>query len=144
MDFDSIRPILSGAVGGAIAIWLGSRWQRRQPQHAQLSNDELLHSHRLAVYLASGVFFAGIIAGITMYAFADFAKNDWLPLGLGVGGGCLASLLVLTIVPLVTGQSIRDAYAAFAISEKSSPTLVYGLLGLGTLAFLWAVASLAT
>ena len=144
MDFYSIRPIFTGLAGGAIAIWLGSRWQRRQPTEIQQSNADLLHSHRLTVYLASIFFFAGILAGIAMYTFGHFAKNDWRPLGLGVGGGCAAAVLILFLVPVIRGQSIKGAYAAFAISEKTSPLPIYFALGTGVLAFAWALVDSTT
>ena len=142
MDFDNIRPIVSGILGGAVALWLGSLWEGRQSRTARRSNERLLRSHRLAVYLASGCFFAGLLFGVTLYPLAGFAQTDWRPLGLGFGGGCLAALLVLTAMPVLTGGRIRDAFAAFAVSERSPALFIYAILGGGVLAFLLALVSL--
>jgi len=142
MDFDSLRPVLSGIVGGSIAIWIGARWQRRQSSADRRSSQLLARSHKLASILASALFFSGLIAAIALYKIAGFENTDWVPFALGAGGGCFAAMLVLALVPFVRGQSIKESYLAFANSQQSSPLVVYAILGFGSVGCFFALAKL--
>jgi hypothetical protein len=142
MDFQHLRPILSGLVGGLVAIGVGMWWQRRQPEKLRRSRQLIFESHKVAVYLASFLCFAGLIAGLSLYQYAGFKNTDWVPLGLGFGGGVTAATLTLVILPLLTGRSVRQAFIAFAESEQAPPVLIYAILALGVLLFVWTLARL--
>jgi hypothetical protein len=142
MDFQHLRPILSGVIGGAIAIGVGVWWQRRQPEDLRRARQAIFENHKIAVYLASFLCFAGIVAGLMLYQYAGFENTDLAPLGLGFGGGLTAAVLTLVILPVITGRSVRQAFIAFAESEQVSPVLIYAILGLGVLGFVWTLASL--
>ena len=115
MEFDSLRPILSGLAGGAIATWLTSRWSRRLPSRYGLkSRDLLLRQHRASAYCANVLFFLGLCLGIALYPLGGFSDSDWRPLGLGFGAASVAPLLALPVVSFLTGRSAREAYVAFA------------------------------
>ena len=144
MDFESIRPVLSGIVGGGIALWLGARWQRRQSSFERQSSQSLARTHKLASILASVLFFSGLITAIALYKVAEFESTDWIPFALGAGGGCLAALVALALVPLSRGQSVKDSYLAYAASQQSSPFVVYSILGVGSMGCLFAMAKLLT
>ena len=49
-------------------------------------------------------------------------------LALGVGIGSIGALLVLPACALLGRRSPKEAYAAFAIAQKTPPVLVYGIL----------------
>lgn len=142
MDFDSVRPILSGIVGGGIALWLAARWQRRQSSAERRSSEALGRTHRLASIIASVLFFSGLIFAIALYKIGGFKSTDWAPLGLGVGGGCFAALIALGLVPLIRRQSIKDSFLAFAASEQASPLAIYVILASGSVGFFFAAAKL--
>jgi hypothetical protein len=143
MDFQDLRPILSGVIGGAIAIGVGVWWQRRQPEDLRRARQAIFENHKIAVYLASFLCFAGIVAGLMLYQYAGFKNTDLAPLGLGFGGGLTAATLTLVILPSITGRSVRQAFIAFAESEQVPPVLIYAILGLGVLLFVGTLASLA-
>src|SRR5690606_18476605 len=68
MDFDSIRPVISGLIGASVAVWLTSRWQKSLPKHlAGKSNEDLARRHKLAVLVANALFFIGLGIGLAMY-----------------------------------------------------------------------------
>lgn len=143
MEFDAIRPILSGVIGGAIATWLAGRWAKRLPSHlGSKSREQLLHQHRTAVFVANALFFLGLCIGIALYPLGGFASTDWRPFGLGVGIASLSPLLALPLVSVLKGQSPRGAYVAFAWGQGSPLSVTYGLLGAGSVTFFWAAARL--
>ncbi|MBP1475393.1 hypothetical protein J7I44_13855 [Frateuria sp. MAH-13] len=145
MEFDSIRPILSGLTGGAIATWLLSRWARSLPRgYRSKSREQLLREHRVAVYAANGLFMAGILLSLAMYKLGGYASNDPWPLAMGFGAASAAPLLALAIIPALTGRSIREAYVAFAWGQGSPIWATYGILGVGLLALAWGLAKLGT
>src|SRR5688572_23666638 len=76
MEFDSIRPVISGVVGGIIATWLTSRWARNLPaSYNGRSRDVLLRQHRPAIWTANVLFFVGLCFGVALYRIGSFANT---------------------------------------------------------------------
>lgn len=143
MEFDSIRPAISGVIGGIIASWLTSRWARNLPSHYKgWSRNYLLRRHRPAIWTANALFFIGLCSGIALYPMGGFANTDWRPLLLGFGLASVLPLLALAFVSLLSGRNLNEAYVAFALGHGSPLWATYGILGAGTVAFFFALASL--
>ena len=145
MDFDAIRPIFSGLIGGVIAIWLTTKMSRWIPDTFNSKTpDELLAQHRIAVRAANALFFLGLVIGIALYKVAGFADTDWRPLAWGFGLSSVMPLIGLPVISAVMGRSPKEAYVAFAVGQKTPFFVTYGILGLGVVAFFLALASLGT
>lgn len=145
MDFESIRPILSGLLGGILAILFCNALSRWVPQICNgKSAETLIRENRVAIWLANALLFAGLLASIAIYQVGFLLNDDWRGGGLGAGGGCIVALAMLPVVALVTGHSPKEAYVAYAISQRTPITLLYGILVLGVVLFATAVASLIT
>jgi hypothetical protein len=145
MEFDSIRPVISGVIGGVIATWLTSRWARKLPtSYNRKSRSALLKQHRPAIWTANIVFFAGLVFGVALYRIGGFANTDWRPLLWGFGLASVLPLLALAVVSFISGRSAKEAYVAFAWGQGSPIWATYGILGAGVVAFAFAVASLGT
>jgi hypothetical protein len=143
MEFESVRPVVSGVVGGLLAILFCHALSRWVPQVCNgKSAATLLRQYRVAIWLANGLFFLGLLAGIGVYWLGFFPNDDWRGLALGAGGGSIAALAVIAALTLVTGGSPKEAYVAYAISQKTPVALVYGILMLCAASFAAAVASL--
>ena len=99
-------------------------------------------THKVTVYLANFLCFAGLVSSLLFYKYGGYENNSWTPLGLGAGGGCVAALLTLLILPLVTGRSIKHAFIPFAQSEGGPVFLTFGIMGAGVVGFLFALAGL--
>jgi hypothetical protein len=129
MDFESYRPILSGLVGGLIATWLAARWAKTLPQtFSGKSNDQLLREHRLAIWLANGLFLAGLGISLAMYQFGNYSSTDGTPLLLGFGFSGFMPILALLIIPIARNQRPAEAYYAFSVSQNSPMGVTYGIL----------------
>lgn len=145
MEFESIRPVLSGVAGGIIATWLTSRWSRRLPsRHNGKSRDALLRQNRPAIWTANTLFFLGLIFGVALYRIGGFDNTDWRPLGLGFGLASVLPLLAIFIVSILSGRDPRAGYVAFSFGQGMPLWATYGLLGAGSVAFVFALTSLAT
>lgn len=143
MDFDSIRPVLSGVVGGMIATWLTSRWARNLPnRYNGSSRDALARRHRPAIWTANGMFFLGLFLGLALYRIGGFASTDWRPLLWGFGLASVLPLLAIPCVSVLAGRGVKEAYVAFALGQGSPLWATYGILAAGVVAFVFAVASL--
>lgn len=143
MDFESIRPLFSGLVGGLLAILFCHVLSRWVPQVCNgKSAATLIRENRAAIWLANGFFFGGLLAGIAIYQLGFLPSDDWRGLALGAGGGSLAALGALAVLAFVTGHSPKEAYVAYAVSQKTPVVLVYGILMLCIASFAAAVASL--
>ena len=143
MDLESIRPVFSGLVGGLLAILFCHALSRWVPQVCNgKSAATLVRENRAAIWLANGFFFGGLLAGIAIYQFGFLPGDDWRGLALGAGGGSLAALGALAVLAFVTGRSPKEAYVAYAVSQKTPVVLVYGILMLCTASFAAAAASL--
>jgi hypothetical protein len=145
MDFDAIRPVLSGVVGGAIATWLTARLARNLPSHYGSKPRELLAKrHRPAIWVANALFFVGLLSALALYKWGGFADTDWRPLLLGSGLASVLPLAALPLVSVVCGRSVKEAFVAFAWGQGSPIWATYGILGAGVVAFVFAVAALGT
>lgn len=143
MDFESVRPVFSGLCGGLLAILFCHALSRWVPQVCNGKNAAtLIRENRAAIWLANGLFFGGLLAGIAFYQFGFFPRDDWRGLALGAGGGSLAALGSLAMLAFVTGRSPKEAYVAYAVSQQTPVVLVYGILMLCIASFAAAVASL--
>ena len=145
MEFESIRPAISGVLGGMIATWLTARWARNLPSSYNFKSLEaLLKQHRPTIWVANILFFAGIICGVALYPMGDFADTDPRPLLWGFGLASVLPLLAIALISLVSGRNIKEAYVAFALGQGSPLWATYGILGAGVVAFIFAVAGLGT
>jgi len=126
VEFSDIRPIISGLVGGLVAIGLAKSWERWVPK---ASGDKpaayLLDTYRGAIRIANGLLACGGVAALSLYWLGWFDEHQWQPLGLGFGGGSTAALLALAVLPLVWGGAPRDAFVAYAISQRAPAWLLY-------------------
>lgn len=132
VNFDDIRPVFSGLVGGAIAVWLSNRLSRWMPSALDgKSAQALVDENRSAIRFANFASLFGILGVLVLYQLGGFAHNDWRPLALGLGFAFAAPLLVLPIVALATRTNIRHCMVAYAISQGMPVAVIYGLLVLG-------------
>lgn len=145
MDPDTLRPLVSGLVGGLVAAWLGSRASKWLPQTFQgIARETLMHEHRAAVRFGNALFFVGLVIGIAMYKVLGFASNDWTPLLVGVGFAGAAPMLALFSVSKARGKDPAGAFFAFAISQGMPMSLTYGLLGAAALMLPFGLYRLGT
>lgn len=145
VEADALRPILSGVAGAAISAWLLQRLSRWVPLAKNgKSAEALVSENRARIYAANTFFFLGIIGALFVYQRGYFPRNDWRPAALGLGFGCVAPVLFLFLSTVSSGsQKVREAYVAYAISQKAPPLLLYSLMSLGFVAFCVGLASLA-
>ena len=78
-----------------------------------------------AIRIANGLLACGGVAALSLYWLGWFDEHQWQPLGLGFGGGSTAALLALAVLPLVWGGAPRDAFVAYAISQRAPAWLLY-------------------
>ena len=145
MDLASIRPVLSGAAGGAIATLLVSYWSRRLPtSYGSKPRAILLHQHRAAVWAANTLFLTGVCIGVALYPIGGFADTDVRPMLWGFGLASVLPLLSIYLVSAFSRRNIKEAFVAFSWGQGSPIWATYGVLGAGVVAFAFAVASLRT
>jgi hypothetical protein len=145
MDLQLLRPVISGLVGGLIAILFCRALARWVPEVCNGKKAEtLISENRLGIWLANIFFFGGILAGIAIYQFGFLPNNDWRGFALGIGGGSICALIALLLMAMAAGRSPIEAYVAFAVSQQSPIAILYGGLVLCVTAFVSAAVSLFT
>lgn len=144
MDFASIRPIVSGIIGGLVAAWLLGKLSRWVPETGgDRPIKEVLFQNRWKVRIANVVGFACLIGAVALYKFDIFASNDWRGLGLGFGAACLLPTLVLIGASLSGGsQAVREALVAYAVGQDTPPALLNGIMAVGIVIFFVSLGSL--
>jgi hypothetical protein len=143
VTLDDMRPIVSGLVGAAIAIWFGRAMNRRIRSRLGANRVEaLLESNCVTVRIANGMFAAGVLGGLAMYRVIGFADNDWRPLALGGGFAISAPLLVMVGSAILSGKDPGESVLAYAVSQKIPAALLCAASLAGFAALLAATASL--
>ena len=139
MDFDTVRPIISGLFGATIAGWLAIKWAGRLPRSRNPAKQrELVDQQRTILLCANIGAGIGIGSGLLLYFGGVLARNDWR--GLGVAAGLMALLPVVVIVAgnLRGGiQSIKNGFLAYAIAQKTPVFLLYFLMSLMVAGGIW-------
>lgn len=129
MEFGDLRPILSGLAGGLIAVWLCTALARWIPEVCNGKRVEtLIVEYSAAILCANVLLSLGLVAALTLYGMQAVAKNDWRALGLGIGGGSFAAMVALALFATFRGAALKEAYVAYAVSQKAPLFLVYGIL----------------
>ena len=132
-------PIISGIVGGLIAMglaWLWSGWLPK-PRNG-ISPETLKLQYRVEILTSNTATGAGMIAGIAMYSWGGFDSKDWRPFALCFGIAFSAPLLLLPLVASIRGGRPSEAFAAYALAQKTPLVVLVPLLALGIPAFLYA------
>jgi hypothetical protein len=143
MEVTSLGPIVSGLLGGILAILVCSAWARWVPRVCNHKRAEtLLRQNRAAIWTVNACFFAGIFLALWLYHTERLARTDWRGLGLGFGIGCAAVFVVLPLFALAGGRSPKEAFVAYAIAQKAPIIVLYGLLVVGVSGLVASVASL--
>lgn len=142
MEFDSIRPIVSGLLGGVIAIWVGNYMTRYLPREwAGKSAAVLVEQNRGPIFISNVLFFGGLLFGIYLYGNGTFEKSDWRGMGIGFGVSCFGPMVVLPLASAIRGRRVGEAFVAFSISQKIPPWLLFSLLAFGVFGLITSLAS---
>lgn len=143
VDFASWRPVISGVIGGVVAVWLCTRMAAWAPTVRNGKSAEiLLRQNRISIWAANIIFFSGICLGIAFYQFGYFQNSDWRGIALGAGGGCLVALLVIPLQALVCGREMVEAYIAYSISQRTPILVLYTIFVAGVGVFSAAAVSM--
>ena len=140
MDFDSVRPIISGLIGATIAGWLAIKWAKRLPHAKNEAKQRQLAREQKGVILAANVG-AGIAlaTGLILYLGGILDNRDWRGLGLMMGLMAFLPSLVIVSCNLRGGvEQIRDGFMAYSIAQKTPPFLLFSLMILMFCGGLWA------
>jgi hypothetical protein len=100
-----------------------------------MSAQWLLDNYRGTIRIANFLLAGGLAAALASYQFGGFSKHDWRPFAVGIGGGAVAALLALALVPLLSGGKPSEAYTAYAIAQKTPMLILYAILGSGIVLF---------
>ena len=132
-------PIVSGIIGGAIAMGLAWLWSGWLPKGQNGKSPETLKSqYRVEVWMANAATGVGILGALAMYGWGGYSSNDWRPLALGFGFAFSAPLVVLPLAAALRGHKAAEAFTAYALAQKTPPFILFPLLALGIPALLLA------
>jgi hypothetical protein len=143
MDSEMVRPIFSGLFGGAIAMAFCRAVSRWVPEVCNgKMTVTLLRENRVGIWVANALFLCGFLVGIGIYQLGLLPNNDWRGLAIGVGGGSILAIAALPLLACFTGSSAKEAYVAFAVSQKTPIVILYGVLVLFIVVFAIATTAL--
>jgi hypothetical protein len=129
MDFEFTNPVISGVAGGLLAAVFCRALARWVPEVCNgKSSAMLLRENRIQIWIANCLFFSGILAGFALVQLRVLSDTDWRVIALGLGGGGVAALASLPLLAFLRGGSAKEAYVAYAISQKCPVILLYGIL----------------
>ena len=145
MDELSLRPVISGIVGGLFAWWLTTKWSRWIPDRVGAKKvDALISENRWRIRVANTLFFCVIALGIALFNNGYFAPSDWRGFGMIAGIAFVAPLAFLYLSALHLGQiRVQEAFVAYAINQRLPMVVLYALVTIGLIVLCVSVATLA-
>lgn len=142
MELGELRPILSGLVGGLIAICLCTALARWIPKVCNgKSVEALVLEHRSAIWCANILLILGLAGALALYGYEIIKRDDWRALGIGIGGASLMALVALALFAILKRSPLKEVYVAYAVSQRTPIFLVYGILICCVVSFFVAVSS---
>jgi hypothetical protein len=120
MDWDAIRPVITGTIGGLLSLWVMNRWAPHVPQaYKDKSAKQLAAEYRFSIVLGKLLFGGTIAIGIVLFQAGYFPRTSWAHFFL-IFGVAILSALAASLLPAVgKGRSkVIEAFVAFAISER--------------------------
>ena len=133
MEFDSIRPLISGAIGSLLAAWLTAKWSRYVPSgQGGKSAETLVDENRWLIRSSNVLFIGSVLAGLACYMTGLVARNDPSAILISFGGGAVLPLFLLAFVRIVHGRErVNEAYTAICIASKTPRTVGIVLISFG-------------
>jgi hypothetical protein len=140
MTDEQIRSLAHGPVGAYVSAiaaslvfgWLVKKWSRWIPvKVGKKGRAKLLKEHEITIRTSKQLTAAGVCILLVCYQRGWLNDHDWRGLGLvlGLGGivpiGCIVSANVARGV-----EAIKECMVAFAISERTPPSLLIGVTAL--------------
>ncbi|MFO1510497.1 MAG: hypothetical protein U1F31_12100 [Steroidobacteraceae bacterium] len=121
MDLETLRPIITGTIGGLLSLWLMKRWARYVPDaYKGKGAEQLLSQYRASIVVANVLFIGTILIGVYLFKAGHFPSTSWRHLFLVVGVAILAPLAALLLPAIGKGRSQAvEAVTAFAIAERT-------------------------
>ena len=140
MDFDTIRPIISGLIGATIAGWLAMKWAKRLPHANNRAKQKKLAKDQKGVIrfanIGAGI---GLATGLILYLVGFLDSRDWRGFGLMMGLMALLPMLVIIIGNLRGGiRQICAGFSAYSLAQKTPSALLFPLMGLMVCGGIWA------
>lgn len=144
MDFESIRPIISGILGGVISLWLIGRLGKGVPKsYGAKGADELVQENKTKILVANVLFFANIGGGFLLYHYGYFERNDWRGLALAFGSATISPVVFLLLASIGAGnRHAKETLLAYAVSQRVPLAILYGGFAIGAVCFASALASM--
>jgi hypothetical protein len=144
MEFESVRPFLTGAAGGLFTLWLMKRWARFVPRTYQdKSAKQLVAEYRTSLIAANVLFFGTIALGIYIFKAGLAPSNSWKHLALVAGLAFLAPVAAVVLPVISKGKArIGEAVAAFAIAERTPVPVLGAIVLLGVICLASAIGAL--
>ena len=121
IELETIRPIITGAIGGLLSLWLMKRWARYVPDaYKEKGADQFLSEYRTSVVVANVLFIGTILIGVYLFKTGRMPSTSWRHLFLVVGVAIVAPLAALLLPTIGKGRSRAvEAVTAFAIAERT-------------------------
>ncbi|NWK57639.1 hypothetical protein HW115_18625 [Verrucomicrobiaceae bacterium N1E253] len=140
MDFDTIRPVISGLVGATIAGYLAVRFAKQLPHAAHRAKQKkLAKDQKIVIRVANIGAGIGLVSGLMLYYSGFLDSRDWRGFGLTMGLMALLPMLVIIIGNLRGGlHQVYDGFTAYSLAQKTPSNILFPLMGLMVCGGIWA------
>lgn len=120
MDFETIRPLFTGAIGGLLSLWLIRRWAPHVPQaHNSKTAEQLAAENRVGIVAGNVLFIGTILVGLYLFNSGKVPSNSWRHFLLLIGVALLAPVAAVLLPTIGKGRGRAiEAVIAFAIAER--------------------------
>lgn len=144
MDFETIRPLLTGTAGGLFTLWLIRKWARFIPRaHRKKDAKQLLAEYRTSLIVANVLFFGAIFLGVYVFKAGLIPSNSWKHFALVAGVAILAPVAAVLIPVVGKGRDrIGEAIVAFAVAERTPLPVLAAIVLLGVVCLAGAIGAL--
>jgi len=141
MEFDSIRPFVSGTLGGLLTLFLLRKWAKYVPRKYGAKDAEaLVAEYRTRILVANALFFGLIVVGIYLFRPGRIDMLGRNPLALVCGAVLSVPAMAIILPGLVTGRTrIVEAFVAYALAQRTPVPVLAAITVFGALCLVFGI-----
>jgi hypothetical protein len=144
MEIETLRPIITGLIGGLLSLWLMKRWAPFVPQaYKDKTAEQLVAENRTSIIAANILFIGTIVGGVYLFNAGYVTSTSWRHFFFVVGVAIVAPLAALLLPVIGKGRNRAvEAITAFAIAERTPLPVLAAIALVGVVCFASALGGL--
>ena len=126
-------PVLSGLIGGLIAMWFCSKLSKFIPEvYNSKKREDIVKENKTRVTMANTLFLVSVFGGLALFKYGYFAQSDWYGFALMAGFAFTSPAIFLVLSTIgINKQRVAEAFFAYSVNQNLPLAILYPFFVIG-------------